>query len=59
MLVSFMGRNIAKLGLHLFERKGDTDRQRLTDHPLAVGPAEQVYDAVPVLQLTGVRLRDL
>lgn len=33
--VSFLGRNIAQLGLHLFERKGDTDRQRLTDHPLA------------------------
>lgn len=34
--VSFLGRNIAQLGLHLFERKGDTDRQRLTDHPLAL-----------------------
>lgn len=33
--VSFLGRNIAQLGLHLFERKGDTDRNRLTDHPLA------------------------
>lgn len=34
-VVDFLGRNIASLGLHLFERAGDTDRQRLTDHPLA------------------------
>ncbi|TXH18713.1 MAG: phage portal protein [Mycobacterium sp.] len=33
--VSFLARNIAQLGLHLFERQGDTERQRLTDHPLA------------------------
>lgn len=33
--VSFLGRNIAQLGIHLFERKGDTDRERLVDHPLA------------------------
>ena len=33
--VSFLARNIAQLGLHMFERKGDTDRRRLTDHPLA------------------------
>ena len=33
--VSFIARNIAQLGLHLYERKGDADRQRLTDHPLA------------------------
>lgn len=34
-VVNFLGRNIASLGLHLFERVGDTDRQRVTDHPLA------------------------
>lgn len=33
--VTFLARNIAQLGLHLFERKDDTDRERLTDHPLA------------------------
>lgn len=33
--VSFLARNIAQLGIHMFERKGDTDRQRLTAHPLA------------------------
>lgn len=34
-VVNFLGRNIASLGLHLFERVGDTDRQRITSHPLA------------------------
>jgi HK97 family phage portal protein len=33
--VSFLARNIAQLGLHMFERRGDADRRRLTDHPLA------------------------
>lgn len=35
-VVSFLARNIAQLGLHMFERVGDSDRQRLQDHPLAV-----------------------
>jgi len=35
-VVSFLARNIAQLGLHTFERVGDTDRRRLEDHPLAV-----------------------
>lgn len=34
-VINFLGRNIASLGLHLFERVGDTDRKRVTDHPLA------------------------
>ncbi|QGH74492.1 portal protein [Arthrobacter phage Kuleana] len=33
--VDFLGRNIASLGLHLFRRASDNDRERLTDHPLA------------------------
>lgn len=33
--VSFLARNIAQLGIHAFRRKGDTDRERLSDHPLA------------------------
>ena len=33
--VTFLARNIAHLGLHTFERRGDADRARLTDHPLA------------------------
>ncbi|WP_027500814.1 phage portal protein [Rhodococcus sp. UNC363MFTsu5.1] len=32
--VTFLARNIAQLGLHSFRREGDTDRKRLTDHPL-------------------------
>jgi len=34
--VDFLARNIAQLGLHVYRRVSDTDRQRLTDHPLAV-----------------------
>ncbi|MDT0270576.1 phage portal protein [Streptomyces sp. DSM 44915] len=34
-VVDFLGRNIAQLGLHVFRRVSDTDRERLTDHPLA------------------------
>jgi len=34
--VDFLARNIAQLGLHVFRRVSDTDRQRLTDHSLAV-----------------------
>ncbi|GAA2629654.1 phage portal protein [Streptomyces axinellae] len=34
-VVSFLARNIAQLGLHVFRRVSDTDRERLTDHPLS------------------------
>lgn len=34
-VVSFIARNVAQLGLHVFERVDDADRRRLTDHPLA------------------------
>lgn len=34
-LVSFLARNIAQLGTHVFRRRADDDRVRLTDHPLA------------------------
>jgi HK97 family phage portal protein len=34
-VVGFLARNIAQIGLHVFERTSDTDRKRLTDHPLA------------------------
>jgi HK97 family phage portal protein len=33
--VDFLARNIAHLGLHVFRRIGETDRERLRDHPLA------------------------
>jgi len=44
--VDFLARNIAQLGLHVFRRVSDTDRQRLRDHPLAqlIGrPLPNVY----------------
>ncbi len=34
--VEFLARNIAQLGLHVFRRVSNTDRVRLTDHPLAL-----------------------
>jgi HK97 family phage portal protein len=33
-VVTFLARNIASLTLHAYERRSDTDRARLTDHPL-------------------------
>ncbi|NJQ04282.1 phage portal protein [Streptomyces lonarensis] len=34
-VIDFLGRNIAQLGLHVYRRVSDTDRERLADHPLA------------------------
>ena len=34
-VVSFLARNVAQLGLHLYRRVSDLDRERVTDHPLA------------------------
>jgi len=34
-VVGFLARNIAQLGLHVYERRSDADRQRLANHPLA------------------------
>ncbi len=33
-VVSFLARNIADLALHAYRRVSDTDRERVTDHPL-------------------------
>lgn len=35
MVVTFLARNIAQLGLPVYHRAGDSDRKRLQDHPLA------------------------
>lgn len=35
MVVTFLARNIAQLGLPMYQRNGDADRTRLQDHPLA------------------------
>lgn len=34
-VIGFIARNIAQLGIHTFRRVSDTDRERLTDHPMA------------------------
>ncbi|MFF9043340.1 phage portal protein [Streptomyces parvulus] len=34
-VIGFIARNIAQLGIHVFRRISDTDRERLRDHPLA------------------------
>lgn len=34
-VVSFLARNIAQLGLHVYLRLSDVDRERLSDHPIA------------------------
>lgn len=34
-VVSFLARNIAQLGLHVYRRVSDLDRERVTGHPLA------------------------
>lgn len=35
VVVGFLARNIAQLGIHVFRRVSDTDRERQTSHPLA------------------------
>ncbi|MDP7706809.1 phage portal protein [Mycobacterium sp. TY815] len=35
-VVTFLARNIAQLGLPLYRRDSDTERERLNDHPLAM-----------------------
>ncbi len=49
-VVSFLARNIAQVGIHVFRRVSDTDRQRLTDHPLT-----RILDA-PMPGMTQYRL---
>lgn len=34
-VIGFLARNIAQIGLHTYERVGDTDRRRVHDHPVA------------------------
>jgi HK97 family phage portal protein len=51
--VDFLARNIAQLGLHVFRRISDTDRQRLTDHPLVQVIA---CPLPPVFKVTRYRL---
>lgn len=53
-VVDFLARNIAQLGLHVFRRVSDTDRLRLTDHPLAAlmgrpNPSTTAYRMIDAL----------
>jgi HK97 family phage portal protein len=34
-VIDFLGRNVAQLGLDVFERTSDTDRKKVRDHPLS------------------------
>lgn len=34
-VVDFLGRNIAQLGIHVYDRVSDDERRRVNDHPLA------------------------
>lgn len=34
-VVGFIARNVAQMGVHVFERRDDDDRERVSDHPLA------------------------
>lgn len=51
--VDFLARNIAQLGLHVFRRISDTDRERLQAHPLARLLAQPLP---PDMKLTRYRL---
>ncbi|MEU1496062.1 phage portal protein [Streptomyces sp. NPDC005732] len=48
-VIAFLARNIAQLGVHVYRRVSDTDRERLTQHPLA-----QLLDS-PLLGMTTYR----
>lgn len=53
-VVDFLARNIAQLGIHTFRRVSDTDRLRLTDHPLAAllgkpNPSTTAYRLIDAL----------
>lgn len=51
-VIGFLARNIAQIGIHVFERTSDTDRKRLTDHPLSA------LFAKPYPRLTRYRFMD-
>jgi len=51
--IDFLARNVAQLGLHVFRRVSDTDRERLTDH----GSAKLLGQPLPpVMKVTTYRL---
>lgn len=42
-VVSFLARNIAQLGIHVYQRLSDVDRVRLSDHPVGRRRAHQPH----------------
>jgi len=51
--IDFLARNVAQLGLHVFRRVSDTDRERLTDH----GSAKLLGQPLPpVMKVTTYRM---
>jgi HK97 family phage portal protein len=51
--IDFLARNVAQLGLHVFRRVSDTDRERLTDH----GAAKLLGQPLPpVMKVTTYRM---
>ncbi|MEQ1709458.1 MAG: phage portal protein [Terricaulis sp.] len=53
-VTSFLGRNIAQLGVAVYRRRGDNDRERLSGHPLAAtltrpNPATTRYELIDAL----------
>lgn len=53
-VVDFLARNIAQLSLHVFDRVGDTDRQRVHDGPMAAliakpNPTMTFFDVILAL----------
>ncbi|MEU3020097.1 phage portal protein [Nocardiopsis sp. NPDC007018] len=52
-VVGFLARNVAQLGLHAFRRVSDTDRERLTGHPLA----DILEKPLPGMKLTPYQLK--
>lgn len=51
-VIDFLGRNVAQLGLDVFERTSDTDRKKVRDHPLS----ELLNDPWPGSKWTKYRL---
>ena len=51
--IDFLARNVAQLGLHVFRRVSDTDRERLTDHGLAKLLGQPLP---PVMKVTTYRM---
>lgn len=50
-VISFLARNVAQLGIHVFERVSDTDRRRVKEDPVALllkrpNPTMTMYDLV-------------